>query len=223
MPRGNSHVPKPQIMARTMYTRPEESRRGTTQLPEMNQISKGVDRADATVATSRPVIGFLYSVSRTAGGEYWPLSIGENTIGRSDDCDVCLKELTVSEHHAILNIRQMKSTKKLLITLSVTGKNGGFVNDTEVGSAPIDCASGDILTIGDNYKLYLLAVNAHELGLTVSPDFIPDGSSSFSTPVSPDYEDRTRDPYDHTERREDGTLNMDGSSSSNYTGYTQML
>ena len=152
-----------------MYTRPDFSRQGT-QLPEMNQSTKGIDRPDAVVATSRPVIGFLYSVSRTAGGEYWPVCLGENTIGRADDCDVCLKEMTVSEHHAILNIRQMKTTKKLLISLSVTGKNGGFVNDVEVASTPESCQSGDILTIGDNYKLYLIAVNAYELGLSVSPD-----------------------------------------------------
>ena len=87
-------------MERPMYARPDSSRQGT-QLPEMNQSTRGIERPDAVVATSRPVIGFLYSVSRTAGGEYWPVCLGENTIGRADDCDVCLKEMTVSEHHAI--------------------------------------------------------------------------------------------------------------------------
>lgn len=204
-----------------MYARPESSRQGT-QLPEMNQISKGIERPDAVVATSRPVIGFLYSVSRTAGGEYWPVCIGENTIGRADDCDVCLKEMTVSEHHAILNIRQMKTTKKLLISLSVTGKNGGFVNDIEVGSKPEDCASGDILTIGDNYKLYLVAINAYDLGLAVSPDFIPDANAAI--PVSsPDSFGWTENLYDASNRRQDGTLNMDGSADTGDSGFTQML
>ena len=204
-----------------MYSRPDSSRQGT-QLPEMNQFSKGIERADAVVATSRPVIGFLYSVSRTAGGEYWPVCIGENTIGRADDCDVCLKEMTVSEHHAILNIRQMKTTKKLLISLSVTGKNGGFVNDIEVGSKPEDCASGDILTIGDNYKLYLVAINAYELGLSVSPDFLPDANAAIPV-TSPENFGWTENLYDASNRRQDGTLSMDGSADSSDSGFTQML
>lgn len=203
-----------------MYTRPDFSRQGT-QLPEMNQSTKGIDRPDAVVATSRPVIGFLYSVSRTAGGEYWPVCLGENTIGRADDCDVCLKEMTVSEHHAILNIRQMKTTKKLLISLSVTGKNGGFVNDVEVASTPESCQSGDILTIGDNYKLYLIAVNAYELGLSVSPDFIPDANAAV--PVSQGFDNFTENPYDSSRRREDGTMAMDGTPSTTDIGGTQVL
>jgi hypothetical protein len=40
-----------------MYYRPDVSRQGT-QLPEMNQSTKGIDRPDAVVATSRSVIGF---------------------------------------------------------------------------------------------------------------------------------------------------------------------
>lgn len=204
-----------------MYSRPDISRQGT-QLPEMNQISKGIEREDAVVATSRPVIGFLYSVSRTAGGEYWPLCIGENTIGRADDCDVCLKEMTVSEHHAILNIRQMKTTKKLLISLSVTGKNGGFVNDIEVASTPESCQSGDILTIGDNYKLYLVAINAYDLGLEVSPDFIPDANAAIPV-TTPENFGWTENLYDASNRRQDGTLNMDGSADAGDSGFTQML
>ena len=208
-------------MERPMYARPDSSRQGTTQLPEMNQSTKGIERPDAVVTTSNPVIGFLYSVSRTAGGEYWPVCLGENTIGRADDCDICLKEMTVSDHHAVLNIRQMKTTKKLLISLSVTGKNGGFVNDIEVASTPESCQSGDILTIGDNYKLYLVAVNAFELGLSVSPDFIPDSIAAI--PVAQGGFPFTEDLYDSSRRREDGTMAMDGSSPMSDMGGTQVL
>ena len=37
-----------------------------------------VEAAQAAV----PVVGFLYSISRQGFGEYWPLHVGTNTIGR---------------------------------------------------------------------------------------------------------------------------------------------
>ena len=33
--------------------------------------------------SQKPIIGFLYSISRSGHGEFWPLRIGSNSIGRA--------------------------------------------------------------------------------------------------------------------------------------------
>ncbi len=73
-----------------------------------------------------PVVGFLYSISRQGIGEYWPLHIGSNKIGRSGNCDICLKEGTVSDIHAELNIKQMKTTHKILASIKDIGSKMAY-------------------------------------------------------------------------------------------------
>lgn len=124
--------------------------------------------------TSKPVVGFLYSVSRTMAGEYWPLHIGSNTIGNCSKCDIVLGEGTVSNVHATLQIRRAKNTGRISAWISdSTSTNGTLINDTCLGSAPLDCKNGDIITVGDNYQLYLVLIDASALKLEVSKDFIP--------------------------------------------------
>ena len=109
------------------------------------------------ITTGKPVVGFLYSVSRTAAGEYWPLQIGQNTIGQSPDCDIMLPEGTVSSEHAVLVVRKMKKPEKVIASLSDARSTNG---------------TGDIITIGDNYELLLILIDAPTLGLSVSENFI---------------------------------------------------
>lgn len=52
------------------------------------------DNKHSVHQTGKPVVGFLYSISRQGIGEYWPLYQGQNTIGSSPKCDVCLREGT---------------------------------------------------------------------------------------------------------------------------------
>lgn len=207
-------------------TRPTNPSAGTM-IPGMNEIAVNVERSDAKVGTSKPVVGFLYSVSRTASGEYWPLTIGNNVIGRSEDCDIRLQEMTVSARHAVLNIRQMKTTKKLLVSLDVSGTNGGFVNEEEVGLDKVPCKNGDKITIGDNYILFLVILDANELGLKVSKDFQPAETdnminTSNKMPDGVDI-DPTTDLYDPSKRVVGGTrtLGMDGNNDD--AGFTHML
>ena len=60
-------------------------------------------------AGSKPVMGFLYSVSRTPLGEWWPLYVGPNRIGRAANCEISLQEASVSDNHATLVIRKMQN------------------------------------------------------------------------------------------------------------------
>lgn len=227
-------APKP------MYSRSNAPKaRVETQMPDMDKSmssapegkASGEKKESKKLVSSEPVVGFLYSVSRTPAGEYWPLHLGENTIGRVEDNDIVLPEMTVSEHHATLNIRRMKTTKEYVADIYVRGVNGGFVNDHEVRK-DAECKNGDFLTIGDNYILYLILVNPFELGLKVADDFVPTEESESKSDFDPRFEmdkidmDRTYEGsmYDSSRRRrQGGTEGMDDNLSDFQEGFTSHL
>ncbi|MBO7285218.1 MAG: FHA domain-containing protein [Alistipes sp.] len=122
----------------------------------------------------KPLVGFLYSVSRGEMGEYWPLYIGQNSIGTSPNCDICLKEATVSQDHALFVIRKMKNPEKVIASISDTrSTNGTMINGVSLGFSAEECKNGDIITFGENYQCLLILIDAKEQGLCVSESFIP--------------------------------------------------
>lgn len=124
-------------------------------------------------ANGKPIVGFLYSVSRTGVGEFWPLHVGQNIIGNAPDCDIILGEGTVSLRHANLHINKMKKPEKTEATISDLGStNGTLVNENSVSVArPVECVNGDIITIGENYDLLLLLIDTKALGLHMAENF----------------------------------------------------
>ena len=208
-----------------------------------------VEAAQAAV----PVVGFLYSISRQGFGEYWPLHVGTNTIGRSEDCDICLREQTVSEHHASLFIRQMKTSRKIIASIRDEGsKNGIFVNQNELTYDAFTCKNRDLITIGNNYVLLLILVDADEMGLSVATNFRPTDAALAQAaapqaprmpmggpmpapgmPPIPPIPASTPDgtmaapgmapsPYDASRRAAGGTMSIDGASDQ-MGGGTQFL
>jgi len=124
-------------------------------------------------ASGKPVVGFLYSVSRTAAGEYWPLHIGQNTIGQNPNSDVVLSEGTVSSDHAVIVVRKMKNPEKVIASISdARSTNGTMINGESIGFSAVECKNGDIITVGENYQLFLILVDAAALGLSVAESFI---------------------------------------------------
>lgn len=124
-------------------------------------------------SSGKPVVGFLYSISRTAAGEYWPLHIGQNTIGQNPASDIVLPEGTVSSDHAVLVVRKMKNPEKIIASISdARSTNGTMINGESLGFTAVECKNGDVITVGDNYELYLILVDAPTLGLSVSENFI---------------------------------------------------
>ena len=198
---------------RDLYTRTSTPHKRTI-LPELEKLSGG--KVTHNESDGKPIAGFLYSVSRTAAGEYWPLHFGENTIGRAEDCDICLPEMTVSERHAILYIRKMRTKPDYIVELEVRGENGGFVNQEEVGSVPLPCKDRDFLTIGDNYVLLLILINPFELGMQVAENFHDSGEEAADILKAP------KDIYNPVNRAENGTMTLDGNADVNY-GHTQVL
>lgn len=122
----------------------------------------------------KPIVGFLYSVSRTSAGEYWPLRIGSNSIGRSQECDICLAESTVSSQHAILVVRQMKNPEKIIASIcDARSTCGTMINGESLGFDSRECFNGDVITIGEHYDLYFILIDAKQIGLSTSCDFSP--------------------------------------------------
>ena len=190
-----------------------------TYVPGMHENAPGVTDSKFTQQRDNtPVIGFLYSISRKGIGEYWPLHLGTNTIGRSDDNDIVLLEKSVSEHHATLSIKQMKSTGKLIASIRDVGsKNGMYLNDDELDYDNHTCKLNDIITIGTNYKLLLLLIDAEEYGLSVSEEFaaVDEEDLYFGGPQSGFAGDATQsrfNPYNAENRNVDtGTVDLNGS------------
>ena len=119
-----------------------------------------------TMSYQKPIVGFLYSVSKTSAGEYWPLHVGSNSIGRSQDNDVCLSETTVSSQHAVLVVRQMKNPEKIIASICDSRSTcGTMINGESLGFDPRECFNGDVITIGEHYDLYFILIDAKQIGL----------------------------------------------------------
>lgn len=147
---------------------------------------------------TKPLLGFLYSVSRIGSGEYWPLYQGANTIGSSEDCNVVLRECTVSEKHAELVIRKMKNSGDVdAAIIDQRSTNGTMVNGESIKiSEPKECVSGDVITIGDHYELLVIIIKAKECGLEPVKDFMPVDSRWDDTQYEPDPDFEHRDTFD---------------------------
>lgn len=124
----------------------------------------------------KPLLGFLFSVSRTSYGEYWPLYQGSNSIGSSNECDIVLKEGTVSSQHAELVVRKMKNSGDVdAAIIDQRSTNGTMVNGESIKiSVPRECVNNDVIIIGDHYELLLILIKAKEHGLDLVKDFISD-------------------------------------------------
>ena len=164
----------------------------------------------------KPIVGFLYSISKSASGEFWPLRIGSNSIGRSADCDVCLGEATVSEQHAVLVVRQMKNPEKIIASIcDARSTCGTMINGESLGFDPRECFSGDIITIGEHYDLYFILIDAKQIGLNVCRDFM--GTQAISNGYQ--HSTPNNNPY-AAPAFNNGTLGYDADNSNPQSGGT---
>lgn len=134
-----------------------------------------------------PVVGFLYSVSNNGQREYWPLRVGTNVIGRDADADVTLAEATVSGKHAEILVRELRGGGGLTAAIRDMGsKTGILINGTDPGYSQKECCNGDILTIGNGYKLLIILVDTVAIGLSAAEEFIPTTPTNEGTPAMND-------------------------------------
>ena len=210
------------MLFRSVYPGMETPNNGGATIPRDSRP------AQPTRGNGKPIVGFLYSISRTGVGEFWPLHIGQNIIGNSSECDIILGEGTVSQKHANLHINKMKKPEKTEATISDLGStNGTLVNENSVSVArPVECVNGDIITIGENYDLLLLLIDTKAIGLHLAEnfydvrneeeDFNPEGGFSTgrdnTTRNEQDFPPRfngPNSPYNGGNRPSDSTVGMD--------------
>lgn len=131
----------------------------------------------------RPIMGFLFSVSRAEEGEYWPLYLGQNSIGKASENDICLAEETISNVHANIVVRPMHNPDGILVFIEDKGSTcGTMVNDSSLGLSPVECHNGDIIKIGAHYDLYLILVDVKSLGLKKCEEFEAAQGAPVSSP-----------------------------------------
>ena len=136
-------------------------------------INAAPQAAGRPLQLGKPVVGFLYSISRTPAGEFWPLQIGPNKIGTSPSSDVILPEGTVSQEHAVLVVRKLKSSGNVIASITdAQSTNGTMLNGESLGFNPVECHNGDKIVVGENYELVLILIDTAKMGLSVSECFI---------------------------------------------------
>ena len=122
------------------------------------------------VMQERVVVGVLFSISRGLLGELFPVYLGKNIIGLTPNCDISLKEKTVSPEHAILHTRKTETG----LEASITDFNSTFgtqVNETDARYETIPVKENDIITIGSHYQFVIKFFDMEKCGLAEYLDF----------------------------------------------------
>lgn len=189
-----------------------------TYVPGTRNKAPGVEDDLKSKSASRAIVGFLYSISRTAKGEYWPLHLGKNTIGKNPNCDIRLLEGTVSDNDVHITIQRKQNTLKAAV-FDQGSDNGVLVNgeeiDLELGR--LACKSYDVISVGCAYELLLLLIDVNQAGLKVAQNF--EAVSANSTNTSSDKEENGYTPNDPGRRKKkvsDGTINENGGQDLDY-------
>lgn len=107
----------------------------------------------------------LFILSDQMRGASFSLSAEKYTVGRAEDCDICIADPTVSGHHCTL----VKLDDDAFAIEDLESTNGSKVNDTrlEPGSS-IKLKNGDIIQIGSVEILFDDIDGAREESRTVS-------------------------------------------------------
>ncbi len=152
---------------RTKTEEPANRRKGTV----IQGDNEMVDKDDIG---QNQLMGFLVSYSQIGKGEFWVLREGnKNIIGKASSCSIQLKEQTVSDQHAIINIRRSRDeTKKLMVVITDTNSaNGTVVNGVDIGiNGHINLKQFDRIKIG-NYDLMVIIVDKIAQKLELNPNF----------------------------------------------------
>lgn len=121
----------------------------------------------------KPIVGFLFSVSRTVVGEFWPIYLGQNTMGRGLGSGIVLAEQTVSDNHCKIIAQEQKNPDRLFVYVQECGSTcGTLVNGSSLDFNPREIKNGDIITVGEHYDLYVVLVDSKQLGLKKNEDFL---------------------------------------------------
>ena len=142
----------------------------------------------------------LFSISHGLLGEMFPLYLGRNIVGYTENCDVRLLENTVSSEHAIIYIKKDESVTGYNITITdYNSTYGTLVNNLDGRYETLQVNENDVLTIGKHYRLLVKMFNTDKAALQEEPEFEamqnnaqvamaqPSSASNYSSNVSNDF------------------------------------
>lgn len=195
-----------------------------TYCPEMGMHAPGYESTQQNAGSNqknvneKPVVGFLYSISKRGIGEFWPLHVGPNKIGRSKKCDICLSEGSVSEEHAEVVIRNMKNPEKLVASITdYRSTCGTMINGVSIAFNAQECVTNDIITIGENYELLIILIDAKKMNLHVAENYIH--VAEENTPVNPYSKDNeNQNPFPDMNYNYNNNTPLKPTESNYYTG-----
>ena len=159
----------PGMMGAGPMAGPQQPMGGFPQFPgnaAANTVIPGVAPANFPNPQAAPkgqLFGFLFSVSKTMAGEYWPIYLGANTIGRGAQNSIQLGEATVSDVHASIHV--ICRDGQLTVYIADSASKTGTLLNGQLVRGEADLKNGDILTIGEAYALYVILVNPAQIGL----------------------------------------------------------
>lgn len=121
---------------------------------------------------NRVVVGVLFSISRGLLGEMFPLYLGRNVIGQTANCDICLREKSVSSEHAILYIKKEGNPAQLNMTITdYNSTYGTTVNEMDARYETLPVNENDVLTIGKHYQFLVKIFDVEKAKLTEDMGF----------------------------------------------------
>lgn len=121
---------------------------------------------------NRVVVGVLFSISHGLLGEMFPLYLGRNLVGYTENCDVRLLENTVSSEHALIYIRKEESPAGYNITITdYNSTYGTLVNNLDGRYETLQVKENDVITIGKHYNLLVKMFDTDKAGLQEVAEF----------------------------------------------------
>lgn len=176
------------------------------------------------------VVGFIYTLSNNGVPEFWPIKIGVNKIGKNSDNDIVLREASVSDYHAQINIKRLRNGHLVAGIKDIGSSNGLALNDEELDYELHNCKHNDIITVGLNYRLVLLLVDPIDYELGAANDFVEIMDNTQHDSV---FTDATRTSSDSTNIGQanqssfnipnDDTISINGGPQGISGGYTQVM
>jgi Inner membrane component of T3SS, cytoplasmic domain len=112
----------------------------------LEETSSKVTRRTMLISERRrpPVVGWLVAMTGEQKGEDFRLHEGQNMIGATADCQITLKDATVTSRHASVRYQD----GKFLIT-DLDSTNGTYLNDRPDRIAREELKDNDTIRIGE--------------------------------------------------------------------------
>lgn len=120
----------------------ERTRFGDAFTPTPNLPGAGAASGSSAPSEAESV-RFSLEVTKDGRSVVFPLSEGENTVGRASNCAISLDDKSVSRQHALMTVRSGRVTLK-----DLGSSNHTYLNGTQVGRQEVEVPLGAVVRFG---------------------------------------------------------------------------